>query len=51
MITDWVLKLGVFKSFVALSALSNSVAKTIKVMVAGLSYFRSSGRIDPQLSL
>lgn len=42
---------GAIKSFIALSALSSSVVKTIKVLMAGLSYFKSFGRIDPQLSL
>lgn len=48
---DRALKLDVIKSFIALTALSNSVVKTIKELMAGLSYFKSSGRIDPQLSL
>lgn len=48
---DRALQPGVNKSFIAPSALSSSVVKTIKVLMAGLSYFKSFGRIDPQLSL
>lgn len=41
---------GVIESFIALNALSSCVVKTIKVLMAGLSYFKSFGRIDLQLS-
>lgn len=42
---------GVNKLCIAINVLSNSVVETIKVAMAVLCCLKSSGTIDPQLSL